>query len=252
MVQGLLGIGGGPIVVPALCALCGLSQKEAQATSLWYMVPTAFFSAVLYTRSGHNIRPSFVGALVAAGLLGAAIGVPLVKRIHQRQLQRVFGVAAVVIAGMMFWRSLSGNITPIQDNPELQYLVLTWTGLLAGFMGSLLGLGGGVIVVPMLVLLGAFGQKTAQGMALLYIVPTALFSVALYRFHARIMADAVKVLLMVTAGLAGGFLGCQLVEQVSNEVLRLIFAAALAALGIVIVMRGKRPLTGEEAPDWVI
>jgi len=249
----LLGIGGGVIVVPALVFFAGFRQKEAQAASLWYVVPTSLFAGILYTGRGElGIRFSCVAAMVAAAFVGALIGAPLVKKIHQRRLKQIFGVSVIVIAGIMIWRSVTGNIVPIQDDASAQYLVLTWTGLVAGFLSSLLGIGGGVVVVPALVLIGAFDQKVAQGMSLMYIVPAGLFSALLYRFHAKIKIDGIQVSLMITAGLVGAYTGWELVTRTPSATLRVVFAIALVLIGIAIIARAKKTSKAGYAPDWVI
>jgi len=253
LLQALLGIGGGVIVVPALVFVAAFSQKEAQAASLWYVVPTSLFAGILYSQSGElEIRIAFVAAMVAAAFVGVVIGVSLVKRIHQRRLQQVFGVSVVLISAIMIWRSCTGNIVAIQDDPNKQYLVLTWTGFAAGFLSSLLGIGGGVLVVPILVLIGAFEQKVAQGMSLLYIVPTALFSATLYKFHAKITVDLRKVALMMGAGLIGAYGGWRLVRVTPAPMLRVIFASALGVLGVFIFLRARRARLAEHVPDWII
>jgi hypothetical protein len=250
--SGLLGIGGGAVLVPALVLLGGFGQKTAQGASLWYVVPTALFAGVLYSQQGElDIRLSYVAAMVAAAFLGAAIGARLVRRIRQRQLKQVFGVALVLIAGIMIWRSTSGNIVAIYDNPNLQYLVLTWTGLVAGFLSGLLGIGGGVLVVPALVLMGAFGQKAAQGLSLLYIVPTGLFGALLYRYHVKVMVNPLEVAFLIGAGVLGAYGGCSWMWAIPEHTLRIVFAIALALTGVLIVIRAARERT-PTPENWVI
>ncbi len=249
----LLGIGGGVVIVPALVLWAGFQQKEAQAASLWYVIPTSLFSGFLY-RSGRgaaqvDIRIDYVAAMVAAAFVGALIGAPLVKRIHQQRLRRVFGCGLIAIAAIMVVRSWEVALSP---DESLRFLILTWVGLTAGFLSSLLGIGGGVIVVPLLVLVAGLDQKVAQGISLLYVVPTALLSAILYRFHVKIQIDNVKVAIMAIAGLVGAYAGYLIMLGATSAELTAIFAITLALLGIYMVIRARRARPAPCAPDWSI
>ena len=234
--------------------MAGFTQKEAQGTSLWYVIPSSLLAGLVYENNTTLQRFGFVLAMVAAALLGASVGVRWVKRIQQRRLRQIFGISVTLIALIIVVRTCFGSslMSAEVGNPKLQYLVLTWTGLAAGLLGGLLGIGGGVIVVPALVLVGGFRQMDAQGISLLYIVPTALYSAVLYRYHAKIRIDATKVTLLIAAGLIGAFLGARVVGGIPEGTLRLLFAAALAAIGILIVARARKESRAGPAPDWVI
>ena len=247
----LLGIGGGVAVVPALVLCAGFSQKAAQAASLWYVVPTSLFAGLLYTRE-EDISLRFVAAMVVAALIGVTIGVRLVKRIDQRHLRAIFGAAVILIAVAMIVRTCQGEYTGFHRETNVQYLVLTWTGLAAGFLSSLLGIGGGVIVVPALAMIAGFNQRLAQGMSLFYIVPTALYAAVMYRYHAKITIDAVQTALMIVMGAFGAFIGYQLMRGIPLRELRLLFAAALFGVGILIIVRAMKERRAAPPPDWVI
>jgi hypothetical protein len=186
--------------------------------------------------------------MVAAAFVGAIVGASVVKRIRQNRLKQVFGVALVLIAVVMAAR---GGAHVLGADSTLRYLVLTWIGLVAGFLGSLLGIGGGVVVVPALVMVGGFDQKIAQGMSLLYVVPTALLSALLYRFHVKIRIDNTKVVLMVIGGMVGAYCGYELMAATKSTTLRVIFAVALGALGVLLVIRARKRRTARP-PDWMI
>ena len=103
-------------------------------------------------------------------------------------------------------------------------------GLAAGFFSALFGVGGGVIVVPLLVLLAGLSGRTATGTSLAAIGLTALFGVAAFGFLGEVeWDDAVVVGLPATAGtLAGTWLQ----QRVSSRVLVLFFAALLLAVAV--------------------
>ncbi len=96
-VGGLLGVGGGVVFVPALAIFLGLSQVEAEATSLLAMIPVAALGAYPQHRYG-NLRPRegiVLGMLAAGGAVGGAV---IANVVSQRLLEVGFGLLALVIA----------------------------------------------------------------------------------------------------------------------------------------------------------
>ncbi len=97
ILSGLIGIGGGIIIVPTLVFLVGLSQQQAQGTTLALMVPPiGLLGAWTYYRQGYvDLR---IAALICVGfLLGSLMGARLATSLPNDQLQRIFGGATVVI-----------------------------------------------------------------------------------------------------------------------------------------------------------
>ena len=105
MAAGLLGIGGGALFVPALVLLLGLSQLEAEATSLLAIVPVAAVGAVRQQRYG-NLRARdglVMGALASGGALG---GVALANALPERALEVAFAMLQLFVAAQLARRSL--------------------------------------------------------------------------------------------------------------------------------------------------
>jgi len=108
MAAGLLGIGGGALFVPALVLFLGLSQLEAQATSLLAIVPVAFVGAARQHRYGNlRVRDGLVmGGLATAGAAG---GVALANALPERALEVSFAMLQFVVAAQLVRRSLSST-----------------------------------------------------------------------------------------------------------------------------------------------
>ena len=105
MAAGLLGIGGGALFLPALVLLLGLSQLEAEATSLLAIVPVAAVGAVRQQRYG-NLRARdglVMGALASGGALG---GVALANALPERALEVAFAMLQLFVAAQLVRRSL--------------------------------------------------------------------------------------------------------------------------------------------------
>ncbi len=105
-------------------------------------------------------------------------------------------------------------------------IILLLIGLVAGMLSGLVGVGGGIIIVPALVYFLAFSQKAAQGTSLgILLLPVGVLAVSQYYKHGFI---DVKVVLMVSLGfLIGGFIGSKLSLVLSPNTLKKIFAGML-------------------------
>ena len=96
--SGLIGVGGGIIIVPALVLLLGFSQKEAQGTTLVMLcVPVAIFAALTYYKAGYtNVKAAM---WIGAGfLVGSLIGSHEAIRLHSHIMTRIFGGLLLVVA----------------------------------------------------------------------------------------------------------------------------------------------------------
>jgi len=99
-------------------------------------------------------------------------------------------------------------------NPWWIFVLL---GIFAGIISGTLGLGSGIILVPTLVLLCSFGQKSAQGMALAVMVPMALVGVLLYWKNPEIPMNIGVIVLIVIGALAGTVAGTELAARLLCE-----------------------------------
>lgn len=106
MAAGLLGIGGGALFVPALVLFLGLSQLEAQATSLLAIVPVALVGAARQHRYGNlRVRDGVVMGLLA--IAGAVGGVALANALPERALEVSFAMLQFVVAAQLARRALA-------------------------------------------------------------------------------------------------------------------------------------------------
>jgi uncharacterized membrane protein YfcA len=110
-------------------------------------------------------------------------------------------------------------------------IILLIIGLVAGMLSGMVGVGGGIIIVPALVYFLAFSQKSAQGTSLgILLLPVGILAVTEYYKQGHI---DVKVVLMVSAGfLIGGFFGSKLAVILPEQTLKKIFALMLILTAI--------------------
>jgi uncharacterized membrane protein YfcA len=105
-------------------------------------------------------------------------------------------------------------------------VLLLLIGLLAGILSGLVGVGGGIIIVPALVFFLGFSQHQAQGTSLgLLLLPVGVFAVINY--YNKGFIDLRIVGIMCVAFVAGGWLGSKLALSLSEEVIKKIFAVVL-------------------------
>ncbi|MGB5006642.1 MAG: sulfite exporter TauE/SafE family protein [Ferruginibacter sp.] len=119
MLSGLVGVGGGIIIVPALVYFIGFSQKTAQGTSLaMIMLPVGIFGVLQYYKQGH-VDFRIVGVLAIGFLAGSFFGSRIALSLPQETLKKYFAVLMILIAIKMLFFDSSGktNSTAKQDQP---------------------------------------------------------------------------------------------------------------------------------------
>ena len=107
---------------------------------------------------------------------------------------------------------------------------LVLIGLVAGTFSSLFGVGGGIVIVPLLILLAAFGTREATATSLGAIVITALAGVTLYAVRGKV--DVPYAMLVGLPAMGGALIGTAAQKRISGRALTLAFSALLAAIGV--------------------
>ena len=118
------------------------------------------------------------------------------------------------------------------------YAALVAFGVFAGGAAGLLGVGGGIMMVPFLTLVAGVSQHAAQATSLLVVLPTAI--VATWVLHRKGIGDVRVALAFGTLGAIGGVLGALLALALPGHTLRIVFALFLAAVAVRLVRDGIR------------
>ncbi len=165
--SGLFGVGGGIIVVPALLML-GMDQRLAAGSSVAAILPTSIVGAIGYGISG-NID-WIAGLLLAVGIVaGAQLGTFLLARISKDVLFWLF-VTFLAVVVVSLWLVVPERGASIPMNVWLG-AALVLTGFITGVLSGVMGVGGGIIVVPVLIVLFGASDLVAKGTSLLMMVP---------------------------------------------------------------------------------
>lgn len=120
----------------------------------------------------------------------------------------------------------------------MTWLLFILLGLIAGGVSGLVGIGGGVIIVPALVLLFGFTQKTAQGTTLALLVPP-IGILAAYTYYKQGNVNLTAAGFIIIGFVIGSLLGARYIEQLSNETVVRIFGVFLLLLATYMIVKAK-------------
>lgn len=228
VLSGLFGIGGGAVLVPLLVLWVGMAQHRAHATSLAAIILTAAWGTRTYALDGAVDYGA--GLAIAAGaIVGAWFGAAVMHRLSAARLRQAFAVLIVVVSlELLIGFAPDGGIVVLEGaSAVMGYLLL---GALAGGLSALMGVGGGVIMVPAMVLLFGFTQHDAQGTSLLIIIPTALIGAVRHSRHGY--TDWWLGATLGLGGVLGAWVGATVALQLEADLLQRLFGAFLIITGI--------------------
>jgi len=229
---GLMGVGGGIVLVPLLLHFLHQSQHEAQGTSLAFFIVTALVAAIPYVRA-ESIPWNLVGILALGAVPGVMTGAAIAKRTPAPRLRLWFGLAILATAARLLIappEGLGGAPWAMPWNVLLGYGVGTFAGLL--------GVGGGIFLVPALVLGQGIAQHMAQGVSLALIVPIGLVGALSYARSGHTRLQVLPALFV--GGAAGGWLGATFAQSLRGPVLTRIFALFSVAVAVRMIAGSRR------------
>ena len=223
---GLVGLGGGVVMVPLFTMWAGLSQHEAHGTSLAAVIVTGTVGAWLYGNHGHVLWAS-AGWLAAASVVASFFTAQYAARISGARLRIFFGAFLFVAAVMLLVRDHLPLTSGGHTQPAVWILIAI--GAFAGAIAGLMGVGGGVLVVPLLVLGTGLGQHIAQGTSLAAMILTGVTATAVYARHGHFRKDIIYALL--PGVVLGSYIGSHSAIEIPGATLRVLFALILIWLG---------------------
>lgn len=238
--SGLFGVGGGALAVPALLWL-GLRQHAAHATSLAALALTAGAGLVPFALA--EVVAGWASVVLVGGTLaGASLGAGVMHRVPERWLGVAF---ALLLVGVGVRMLLGVEVQAPGGTPSLELGAVPWllaVGVGAGGLSAVLGIGGGVVLVPALVLGFGFSQHAAEGTSLAVIVPTALLGAA--RHTRRGYTDWRAGLTVGLGGVVGAPAGAAVALTLEGLVLQRLFAVLLLVLGLRLLWQSRAPEGG--------
>lgn len=239
LLSGVFGVGGGILMVPLLSLWVGLDQRRAVATSLAAIVLSSTTGSISYLLRGAIDVPAAL-AIAAGSVVGAMLGTALLRRLPIAVLRWAFLALLVGVAvRLLFPVPAHAGPVPLTFWSLAGMVVL---GLAVGVASGLFGIGGGVLIVPSLVLLFGVGELIAKGTSLLVMIPTGVVGTARnLRAGLVDMADVLAVgLPAVVAAVAGSALAFLLPAQLSSVLFAVLLLAVSAQLVLWILRPPKR------------
>jgi hypothetical protein len=225
---GLVGLGGGVVMIPLMVEFLRLSQHRAHGTSLVALVFTGIAGAVTYALKD-SVDVLAAVLLAATAILTARAGARYAYALPEWKLKRAFGGFLIVVSLLLVAKPYLAHFShPVEGWPKITVLLLT--GVFSGFLAGMMGVGGGTVMVPAMVLLAGFGQHMAQGSSLLAMVPAG--AVGAFT-HYRLGNVETKYLAGLIPGiLIGAYFGGSIALLLPEGTLRVVFAAVLSITGV--------------------
>lgn len=235
---GFFGIGGGIVMVPLILYALKGDQHTAHATSLGAIVLISLASMTRYAIDG-SIEIGFGIALGIGGIVGSMVGATVMNRVSAGTLRIVFSIVLVVVGLRMIVPMAATAGAAASPNVLWGGLI----GLFAGVASGLAGIGGGVVMVPIMVLGLGFAQHIAQGTSSLAIIFTSMAGTRINILNKRI--DLRNAVLLGLGGAVTGFIGAWLAGQVDSDSLRRYFGVFVLISGIRMAFRAIRARRAE-------
>ncbi len=152
--SGLFGIGGGLVIVPALVMFTSLRQHEAHASSLGAVIPIATVASIPFIASGLVDWP-FAIAMSLTAMIGARAGARVMARLSEQQLRIAFIVLMLVVVVRMVIGTDTAEGGPQPLDSLIALIPALMIGFLAGIASALFGIGGGLVMVPLMAIAGS-------------------------------------------------------------------------------------------------
>ena len=240
--SGLFGVGGGILIVPALVLLLRMPQKVASGTSLLAVAPLSVGGMVAYATSGHIDWAASLTVAIGA-VAGGAIGSALLQRLPSVVITWIFVAVMLLVAAQMLFEEPTRGALRLLTPVDL--LILLGIGLVAGIFSGLLGVGGGAIIVPALIIVSGFGDLAAKGSSLVALMPNAVTTSVLNLRRGN--ADLIAGLTIGVVGAAVAVLGMFVAAWVDPRTGSILFAALLVIVAAQLAVRTIRRMRGPQS-----
>ncbi len=258
--SGMFGIGGGFLLTPLLI-FTGITPAVAVATVTTQIVASSFSGVLTYWRR-KSIDLPLALVLLCGGVVGSAIGVWLFSFLQSAgQLDLTISIAYVsflsLIGGLMLVESVRAILRSHSGKPAtlrrpgqhnwvhglpfklrfrrsrlyVSVIPIAGIGIAIGFLGAVLGIGGGFIMVPALIYLLRVPTNVVIGTSLLQILATMSVATVLHASTNQ-SVDAVLALILMIGGVIGAQFGAQVGQKLRGEQLRALLALVVLAVGM--------------------
>jgi uncharacterized membrane protein YfcA len=222
---GLIGAGGAILAVPGLVAILGLSATAA-TTSSTIIVGSAALAGALRRRNTGNVDVKIGLTFSAIGIFGNFLGTLLLRVIPENLIMIIF---ALLMFGAGYAMCCRENPEPTAEKPKWRLVVIaaTFVGMLTG----LLGIGGGFLIVPALILFLKVPTKVAAGTSLVAITANSLNAFVL-RFEFWNQIPVAEVAVFTISAILASLLLTPVAGKLNAKVTQKIFSVVIVLVAI--------------------
>lgn len=228
-VGSIVGLGGGLIVVPVLTYM-GLSPAVAAANSLFATLGNATASTIVYSRQ-HRIHYDAFAKLAAASIPGTILGALASGYVASPTFKILF---AVLLGSCIVYMAFGRRMKHTGHSTYPALIIGTSTSFGAGIVSSFFGIGGGVIFVPVLVIVLGYTMRDSTATSQAILIPVSLAAVI---SHAALgHPEYYEAIFLMIGAIVGGLCGAKISVRINDTYLR-VFASIImvfAALKLVL------------------
>jgi len=259
-VSGMFGIGGGFLMTPLLIFI-GIAPAVAVASVASHIAASSFSGAISYWRR-RAIDPALALVLLTGGTIGTALGVStftLLRSLGQLDLMIALSYVVLLtsVGAAMFYegmrailRARRGIVVPTRRSGShgwihglplkmrfkrskiyLSVIPVVVIGIVIGFLGAIMGIGGGFILVPVMIYLLRVPTSTVIGTSMVLTLVTMTFATMLHAITNHLV-DAVLALILMVGGVTGAQFGARAGQRIRGEQLRLLLGFLILSVGI--------------------
>src|SRR5918995_1369414 len=221
MLSGLVGVGGGIVFVPGLLYVGGWRIQDAVAASLVIIIFSSLSGTIRNARSADPVNWRVAGLLSLAVAPSSLIGV-LISRVSPEVVVKV-AFATLLIA--LAYPTARGGGEYDSGSKDIPLPLVFLAGILIGALSGLVGVGGGVVMVPLMVLGMGLTTKRAVSTSLAVILLTGI--VASVGYIATGFSDLFSLAPLVVGSMAGAWLGVRLRDWLPEKAIRVGFACLM-------------------------
>lgn len=245
---GLMGGGGSILTVPILVYVLKFDAKVSIALSLAIVGLTSLIGAFTHYKKGNlNFKVALTFGPVA--MLGTFLGAKLSVFLTGATQLIIFAIVMLIASYFMFQGKKDKEQNENEDvkeiDPKKKYAMIVLEGLFVGILTGIVGVGGGFMIVPALVLLSGISMKEAVGTSLLIISMKSFAGFLGYMGQFEIDWNFLLIFSAFTG--VGIFAGTHLVQYISQEKLKKMFAVFLVVMGFFILYKNRAKILGQVA-----
>ncbi len=260
LISGMFGIGGGFLMTPLLIFI-GIPSAVAVASVASHIAASSCSGAISYWRR-KTVDVPLALMLLAGGIIGTAGGVWLFTMLRALdQLDITIGLSYVALLGIVgglmineslraIWRSRGGQPATLRRGGAHTWVhglplkmrfkrskiyvsaIPVWgIGFIIGFIGAILGIGGGFILVPMLIYFLRVPTATVIGTSMVLTLVTMAAATVMHAATNQLV-DAVLALILMVGGVIGAQFGARAGQKMRGERLRLLLGILVFAVGL--------------------